>query len=719
MKRKIAWAVLCLSCAFRMEAETVAVTINGLNYNLISDNTGRTAVLTDNQDYEKPVLTVLAEVVFGGRKHIVTGIEPQAFTSNKHIKSVIFSRTLTTVGNRAFAYCDSLTSITIAGTVENFGYSVFEGCTSVKSVTIMDGVKSLGERTFYGFKALTSVTIPGSVERLENNVFQECESLASVTFPNNLKSIGMQAFASCRSLTAADLPNGVTSIGEAAFFDCNLLTSIILPDNMAILKEAVFRSCNSLKSITIKKRTTILESFALADCPNLQDIYIEWTKPDEIAVGDRVFYGASMDCRVHIPKGTEEQYRWYDNGDNGPAATWAGLSIAINHYTVAASASDPAAGSVTGGRNSYILYRKAELTATPATGYSFVEWTDADSNGLSTDNPYLLTVTGDATVQAHFAAKSYIVSLSAINGRITSGNGIYSYGTKITVSADAAYGYRLVKWTDANGDSISAESSFTLTVAGTTSLQAHFAKSNYNINLIASGNGVITSGKGIHAHDATVKAEASAGRDSHFIKWTNASGEKISADNPYLFTATSDTVLFACFGENEYVVKTTFNPLLGWTEGVGMYAYEEEVVLTAYAHPGFQFIEWITADGLHISTNPYREAKIKGDIAMTVVFEADGKAPLPPVVGNEILPAGEEAQVYYADGTLHLVNLEGYILSVRTITGREVLQFKAGSADEYYPVALPVGIYILTPTSPNLPAGSRPPFREIGKFVVR
>lgn len=55
----------------------------------------------------------------------------------------------------------------------------------------------------------------------------------------------------------------------------------------------------------------------------------------------------------------------------------------------------PASGVVAEGQS-------VELTATANTGYKFMNWTDATSAVLSTDNPYTFTPTADATITANF-----------------------------------------------------------------------------------------------------------------------------------------------------------------------------------------------------------------------------------------------------------------------------------------------------------------------------
>ncbi|OAV66188.1 hypothetical protein Barb6XT_02059 [Bacteroidales bacterium Barb6XT] len=72
-------------------------------------------------------------------------------------------------------------------------------------------------------------------------------------------------------------------------------------------------------------------------------------------------------------------------------------------------------------------------------------------------------------------------------------------------------------------------------------------------------------------------------------------------------------------------------------------------------------------------------------------FFTQGKS---KVTGFETL-LGVEAGVYYAEGIVHLVNLEGYFISVSTMKGERVLQFTADSDNAEYAAVLPAGVYVL------------------------
>ncbi len=168
---------------------------------------------------------------------------------------------VTSIGSRAFADCESLTNITIPSSVTSIGDYAFLGCSSLTSITVEKGntvyhsagnclietksktliagcknsvistdgsVTRIGEDAFSHCYSLTSITIPSSVTSIGSDAFYYCESLTSITFGENSKltSIGKYAFYNCSSFTSISIPSSVTSIGKYAFYECDSLTSI-------------------------------------------------------------------------------------------------------------------------------------------------------------------------------------------------------------------------------------------------------------------------------------------------------------------------------------------------------------------------------------------------------------------------------------------------------------------------------------------------------------
>ena len=99
-----------------------------------------------------------------------------------NIETVVINNGVTTIGNYAFAYCNSLTSVTIGDSVTSIGDYAFEHCYSLTSVTIPDSVTSIGFSAFEYCVSLTSVTIGDSVTTIGDDAFFACHSLTDVYY---------------------------------------------------------------------------------------------------------------------------------------------------------------------------------------------------------------------------------------------------------------------------------------------------------------------------------------------------------------------------------------------------------------------------------------------------------------------------------------------------------------------------------------------------------
>ena len=88
------------------------------------------------------------------------------------------------------------------------------------------------------------------------------------------------------------------------------------------------------------------------------------------------------------------------------------------------------------------------LTATPTTGYEFVNWT-MNGEVVSTEDEFVTTALGDMDVVANFRKKTYKVDIVTDdkNGIITgAGTGFYEHGTVIELEAVPATDYMFGNW---------------------------------------------------------------------------------------------------------------------------------------------------------------------------------------------------------------------------------------------------------------------------------
>ncbi len=267
-------------------------------------------------------------------------------------------------------------------------------------------------------------------------------------------------------------------------------------------------------------------------------------------------------------------------------------NFSLNSYTIGLSALPPAGGSVTGG-GIFTSGTSITVTATPAAGYSFVNWTEGGTQ-VSSSASYTFTVSANRTLVANFSLNSYTIGLSALppaGGSVT-GGGIFTSGTSITVTATPAAGYSFVNWTE-GGTQVSSSASYTFTVSANRTLVANFSLNSYTIGLSAlppaggsvTGGGIFTSGTSI-----TVTATPAAGYS--FVNWTEG-GTQVSSSASYTFTVSANRTLVANFSLNTYTVTTSSSPAGGGTtSGGGSFNSGTSVTVTATANTGYTFVNW-------------------------------------------------------------------------------------------------------------------------------
>ena len=127
------------------------------------------------------------------------------------VAPVVFIQSCTSV--------DSTGHLTVPAWVTSIGDNAFAFCQSLKTISFAQGsqITRIGLGAFFQ-SGLTSITIPSSVIDIYNMAFYYCRSLSTVTFENSsqLKNIGILAF-SDTALTSISIPASVAVLGNRAF----------------------------------------------------------------------------------------------------------------------------------------------------------------------------------------------------------------------------------------------------------------------------------------------------------------------------------------------------------------------------------------------------------------------------------------------------------------------------------------------------------------------
>ena len=276
-------ALLLMCCVGTAKAEEV--TIDGINYDVITDTKQATVIGLNWKNISRDIV-IPSEITYNNVTYSVTSIGKKAFYYCDALTSITIPNSLTSIGEQAFYNCYGLKEIHIndlsAWCNIYFGYNyanplyyahnLYLNNELVTELVIPDGVTSIGERAFWGCSGLTSITIPNSVTRIGDYAFYNCYGLTSVTIGNGVKSIEDYAFYNCSGLKSVTIGNSVTSIGDYAFYGCSGLTSITIPNSVTSIEEYAFSGCERLTSVTIGNSVTSIGEKAFSRCSGLKTV---------------------------------------------------------------------------------------------------------------------------------------------------------------------------------------------------------------------------------------------------------------------------------------------------------------------------------------------------------------------------------------------------------------------------------------------------------------
>jgi len=292
-------------------------------------------------------------------------------------------------------------------------------------------------------------------------------------------------------------------------------------------------------------------------------------------------------------------------------------------YNISASAS-PVEGGTVAGAGDYPYHQTVTLNATANTGYTFTNWTE-DGNIVSTNATYSFTVSGNRTLVANFQINTYNISATANPteaGNIT-GDGEYTHGQTVTLTATANTGYNFVNWTE-NGTAVSTNATYSFTATADRTLVANFEAIVYNISASASPvEGGTVAGAGDYPYNQTVTLNATANTGYTFTNWTE-DGNVVSTNTTYTFTVSGNRTLVANFEINTYIVTASANPTEGGSVTIdvpsqnGVYNYGTNLVITATANEGYHFTQW--SDGV---TDAQRTYTVVADADFIAYFVSD------------------------------------------------------------------------------------------------
>ena len=307
-------------------------------------------------------------------------------------------------------------------------------------------------------------------------------------------------------------------------------------------------------------------------------------------------------------------------------------------YTVGVTANNEGLGSVSGG-DVYSPNAAVTVTATPNTGFRFVEWTENGAS-VSTANPYTFSAAADRELVAVFEQIPieglYTIDFSknkfkgspetSVNFEAFDSEGVLAYSKNISYHPNSK---SLLTMNDGAYMIFRAELNSVF--------RAHaWRTGNAGITFEVSPSGIAGSWTAV---TPTVVYQSTGGGSTEEHLQIDA----IGAENQYVrmtFKAGGNWTHYGRLFSVSYIQPTTPGPVMhtidatpnkiayGKVEGGAAYIEGSEVTLWATAYEGYRFVRW-TEDGTEVSTqNPYTFSATVGRV-LVAEFEVDPEGDLP------------------------------------------------------------------------------------------
>lgn len=242
---------------------------------------------TENSDPWDWKQTGIKEVVFS---NTITEIGDYSFEHVDNMSKLELPDSIVKIGNCTFGYIKSLDTIKLNQGLKKIGYLAF-AYTAINNVELPDSVSELGESVFEGCKNLTQVTGFENVTVIPDSLFANCpiknynfenvteigefafwnSEISELNFSNKLKTIKLQAFLKCNNLKQVTIPDSVINM-NSAFRECENLQQISLSNNLSEINSYAFYKCQSLIEITISQNIKKIYDGAFADCSRLKKV---------------------------------------------------------------------------------------------------------------------------------------------------------------------------------------------------------------------------------------------------------------------------------------------------------------------------------------------------------------------------------------------------------------------------------------------------------------
>ena len=659
-----------------------------------------------------------------------------------------------TVKGSAFRNNANLVSVSLPN-VDTLEPDVFRDCFALTTVHLPNATQ-IGNNAFQNCSALVSIELP-SATRLGIRVFSNCTALSTVYLPNVDTMGGGLVFENCVSLTSLELPK-VKRFALNIFNGCTNLSSLKLgtgfttPTNISVtggslsgFSPANVDLCLDINVLPIPDLTNSLWNWEywnsiIVGCDIPIPTYfltLEVNPVEAGTVSGNGEYTENVFAKFSASASSNYNFKSWTNKTNGNVvSTNRNDSIKmIQNYTLVANFEEkpvvpdsfwvsispvqPIGGTVEGA-GKYEVNDIATLIATANEGYKFLHWLGQKEGSfaydsiVSDENPFEIIVDKHISLSVRFVldevepVTKFTASLNSnpVNAGTTTGTGSYDSNSVISISATANECFVFRHWANNEGETVSDENPFGITVVSDTVLTAVFELKKFNVTVAATANGLVAPELTDTEMNcgAEIEITATAEEGYKFRNWTS-NGTVISTLNPLPVTILRDTNLIANFIEEDVEIELfevkigSINPEgSGTVEGAGEFEKNTSVTLTAKENPDFEFVNWTDEnDNIISEENPFtfiltQDTVIIANFNYTSITESN------LISSIRISPNPTDA---HATVSVDLDTAGNLTVTLNNLLGQELLEIhndftSAGEFSRTFSIAtLPIGVYYL------------------------
>lgn len=478
-------------------------------------------------------------------------IDNNAFEHCTKLKNIKLPNTISVIGNAVFSNCISLDSVNLPVSVSSIGRYAFQNCTNLKTINLQS-VQSIEKYAFERCKNLANIDL-SNVKEIREYAFSECTKLKTIALSNTMDTIRNYTFYQCSNLENVKIGDNIKTIGNYAFYRCVKLDSVILPNSLTTIGIGAFEKCEKISTITFGANVTTISNYAFNNCKNLKNITFESSIPPKVFA--KTWGNNSKHLTVSIPLENDSTYL-------------AEIKLKENIFKVKKEKINSAEN---------LIKVKKDTT-------QYAERLNIALNKINTI---------DIRLEQGIEMSENLKGLSKIPQKRKLTYLDYPQSINTMTLSLSEIETQPIQFTNLSVEIqtpvLAIEQVVAEPIKEIVAQEPEQVKKNVKLTVFSENTtmGKVV-GEGKFNKGTEVNISAVANKGYRFVSWHDN-----NIDNPRNITLKADTAFCAIFEPETYILDVNTNDIImGDAYGSGIYDYNSEVIITADAFDGYQFVKW-------------------------------------------------------------------------------------------------------------------------------